>query len=120
MWTIRCTALLPRPLRAAISPRDSGPEAPWKAASTRNPRAMAPTKSGSSPGRAAGVFTTHPGSAHKLAHRLRAGTVWVNMYHAIDPAVPFGGVRMSGHGCEGGTEHLDEFLDTKAIWINTD
>lgn len=71
-------------------------------------------------GLAAGVFTTHLGTAHKLAHRLRAGTVWVNMYHAIDPAVPFGGVRMSGHGREGGTEHLDEFLDTKAIWINTD
>ncbi|MBM3606550.1 MAG: aldehyde dehydrogenase [Alphaproteobacteria bacterium] len=71
-------------------------------------------------GLAAGVFTTHLGTAHKLAHRLRAGTVWVNMYHAIDPAVPFGGVKMSGHGREGGTEHLDEFLDTKAIWINTD
>lgn len=71
-------------------------------------------------GLAAGIFTTHLGTAHKLAHRLRAGSVWVNMYHAIDPAVPFGGVKMSGHGREGGTEHLDEFLDTKAIWINTD
>ena len=71
-------------------------------------------------GLSAGVFTRHLGTAHKLARRLRAGTVWVNMYHAIDPAIPFGGVRMSGHGREGGTEHLDEFLDTKAIWINTD
>ncbi|WP_304617881.1 aldehyde dehydrogenase family protein [Paracoccus sp. (in: a-proteobacteria)] len=71
-------------------------------------------------GLAAGIFTRDLGTAHKLARRLRAGTVWVNMYHAIDPAIPFGGVRMSGHGREGGTEHLDEFLDTKAIWINTD
>ncbi|RWR50167.1 aldehyde dehydrogenase family protein [Sinirhodobacter ferrireducens] len=71
-------------------------------------------------GLAAGVFTTHLGTAHKLARRLRAGSVWVNMYHAIDPAVPFGGVKMSGYGREGGIEHLDEYLDTKAIWINTD
>ena len=71
-------------------------------------------------GLAAGVFSTNLGTAHKLAHRLKAGSVWVNMYHAIDPAVPFGGVKMSGYGREGGTEHLEEHLDTKAIWINAD
>jgi aldehyde dehydrogenase (NAD+) len=71
-------------------------------------------------GLAAGVFSTHLGTAHKLAHRLKAGSVWVNMYHAIDPAVPFGGVKMSGYGREGGVEHMEEYLDTKAIWINTD
>ncbi|MEQ8291266.1 MAG: aldehyde dehydrogenase family protein [Roseovarius sp.] len=71
-------------------------------------------------GLAAGVFSTHLGTAHKLAHRLKAGSVWVNMYHAIDPAVPFGGVKMSGYGREGGTEHMEEYLDTKAIWINAD
>ncbi len=71
-------------------------------------------------GLAAGIFTTHLGTAHKLARRIRAGSVWVNMYHAIDPAVPFGGVKMSGYGREGGIEHLEEYLDTKAVWINTD
>ncbi|SFT64416.1 aldehyde dehydrogenase family protein [Sedimentitalea nanhaiensis] len=71
-------------------------------------------------GLAAGVFSTHLGTAHKLAHRLKAGSVWVNMYHAIDPAVPFGGVKMSGYGREGGREHVEEYLDTKAIWINAD
>lgn len=71
-------------------------------------------------GLAAGIFTTHLGTAHKLAHRIKAGSVWVNMYHAIDPAVPFGGVKMSGYGREGGLEHMGEYLDTKAIWINTD
>ena len=71
-------------------------------------------------GLAAGVFSTHLGTAHKLAHRIKAGSVWVNMYHAIDPAVPFGGVKMSGYGREGGVEHMEEYLDTKAIWINTD
>lgn len=71
-------------------------------------------------GLAAGIFSTHLGTAHKLAHRIKAGSVWVNMYHAIDPAVPFGGVKMSGYGREGGVEHMEEYLDTKAIWINTD
>ncbi len=71
-------------------------------------------------GLAAGIFTTQLGTAHKLARRIKAGSVWVNMYHAIDPAVPFGGVKMSGYGREGGVEHLEEYLDTKAVWINTD
>lgn len=71
-------------------------------------------------GLAAGIFTTHLGTAHKLSRRIRAGSVWVNMYHAIDPAVPFGGMKMSGYGREGGVEHMDEYLETKAIWINTD
>lgn len=52
--------------------------------------------------------------------RRVTGSVWVNMYHAIDPAVPFGGVRMSVYGREGGTEHMEEYLDTRAIWINAD
>ncbi len=42
------------------------------------------------------------------------------MYHAIDPAVPFGGVKMSGYGREGGREQMEEYLETKAVWINTD
>ncbi len=71
-------------------------------------------------GLSAGVFTTHLGTAHKLARRIRAGSVWINMYHAIDPAVPFGGVKMSGYGREGGRDHIEEYLDTKAIWINAD
>ncbi|MGC0225874.1 aldehyde dehydrogenase family protein [Pseudooceanicola nitratireducens] len=71
-------------------------------------------------GLAAGIFTTHLGTAHKLAHRIKAGSVWVNMYHAIDPAVPFGGMKMSGYGREGGAEHVEEYLETKAIWINAD
>lgn len=71
-------------------------------------------------GLAAGIFTTHLGTAHKLARRIKAGSVWVNMYHAIDPAVPFGGMKMSGYGREGGAEHVGEYLETKAVWINTD
>lgn len=71
-------------------------------------------------GLAAGIFTRDLGKAHKLARRIRAGSVWVNMYHAIDPAVPFGGMKQSGYGREGGVEQIEAYLETKAIWINTD
>jgi aldehyde dehydrogenase (NAD+) len=71
-------------------------------------------------GLGAGVFTRDLGKAHQLVNRLRAGSVWVNTYHAIDPAVPFGGYKMSGYGREGGAEHLDEYLNTKGVWIRTD
>jgi aldehyde dehydrogenase (NAD+) len=71
-------------------------------------------------GLAAGVFTTDVRKAHQLARRIRAGSVWVNTYHALDPAVPFGGYKMSGYGREGGVEHLEEYLNTKGIWIKID
>ncbi|WP_269930986.1 aldehyde dehydrogenase family protein [Aminobacter sp. HY435] len=71
-------------------------------------------------GLAAGVFTRDLATAHQLAKRLRAGSVWVNTYHAIDPAVPFGGYKMSGYGREGGAEHLEEYLSTKGVFIRID
>lgn len=71
-------------------------------------------------GLAAGVFTRDVSKAHKLSRSLRAGSVWVNTYHAIDPAVPFGGYKMSGYGREGGREHLDEYLNTKGVFIKLD
>ena len=71
-------------------------------------------------GLAAGVFTRDVATAHRLSRRLRAGSVWVNTYHAIDPAVPFGGYKMSGYGREGGAEHLDEYLNTKGVFIRID
>lgn len=71
-------------------------------------------------GLAAGVFTRDIGTAHRLVHRLRAGSVWVNTYHTLDPAMPFGGFKMSGYGKEGGHEHLEEYLGTKAVWMKLD
>jgi len=71
-------------------------------------------------GLAAGVFTRDVSKAHALAHRIRAGSVWVNTYHAIDPAAPFGGYKMSGYGREGGAEHLEEYLNVKGVWIKID
>lgn len=71
-------------------------------------------------GLAAGVFTQNLATAHQLSRKIRAGSVWVNTYHAIDPAMPFGGYKMSGYGREGGAEHLDEYLTTKGVFIKID
>ncbi|RUV62001.1 aldehyde dehydrogenase family protein [Mesorhizobium sp. M5C.F.Ca.IN.020.29.1.1] len=71
-------------------------------------------------GLAAGVFTQDLATAHQLSRKIRAGSVWVNTYHAIDPAMPFGGYKMSGYGREGGAEHLDEYLNTKGVFIKID
>ncbi|RWB29733.1 MAG: aldehyde dehydrogenase family protein [Mesorhizobium sp.] len=71
-------------------------------------------------GLAAGVFTQNLATAHQLSRKIRAGSVWVNTYHAIDPAMPFGGYKMSGYGREGGAEHLDDYLNTKGVFIKID
>lgn len=68
-------------------------------------------------GLGAGVWTRDVRVAHRLSKTVRAGTVWVNCYQAMDPAIPFGGYKMSGYGREGGAEHLDQYLDTKAVVV---
>lgn len=70
-------------------------------------------------GLAAAVWTQDITRAHRAVKRIKAGTVWVNHYGAMDPAVPFGGYKMSGFGREGGTEHIESYLQTKGVWIRT-
>ena len=68
-------------------------------------------------GLAAGVWTGDIARVHRMSARLRAGTVWANCYLLSDPAVPFGGVKMSGLGREFGLEQLDELLEVKSVWV---
>ena len=70
-------------------------------------------------GLGSGVWTRDVTKAHQLARSIRAGSVWVNCYQALDPAVPFGGYKMSGYGREGGKQHVEEYLNVKAVWIKT-
>lgn len=68
-------------------------------------------------GLGSGVWTRDVSKAHQVAGALKAGTVWVNCYLQLDPAIPFGGYKMSGYGRESGTEHMDHYLNTKSVVV---
>ncbi|WP_421992520.1 aldehyde dehydrogenase family protein [Roseococcus sp.] len=70
-------------------------------------------------GLGSGLWTRDVTKAHKLAKAIRAGSVWINCYQAMDPAVPFGGYKMSGYGRESGKQHVEEYLNVKSVWIKT-
>ncbi|MEN0075044.1 MAG: aldehyde dehydrogenase family protein [Paracraurococcus sp.] len=70
-------------------------------------------------GLGSGLWTRDVSKAHKLARAIRAGSVWINCYQAMDPAVPFGGYKMSGYGRESGKQHVEEYLNVKSVWIRT-
>jgi len=69
-------------------------------------------------GLAAGVWTENLKNAHSIAHRLKAGTVWINTYHQVDPASPFGGYKQSGFGREMGSYALDNYTEVKSVWVD--
>jgi len=66
-------------------------------------------------GLAAGIWTQDIKKAHKLASKLRAGTVWINCYNVFDPALPFGGYKQSGWGREMGHEVLEHYTEVKSV-----
>jgi acyl-CoA reductase-like NAD-dependent aldehyde dehydrogenase len=68
-------------------------------------------------GLAGAVWTKDVHRAHRVAARIKAGSVWINAYRVVAPSVPFGGFKHSGLGRENGVHAVDEYLEEKAIWV---
>ncbi|HEY3953354.1 MAG TPA: aldehyde dehydrogenase [Streptosporangiaceae bacterium] len=68
-------------------------------------------------GLAGAVWTKDIHRGHRVAHALKAGTVWINAYRVVGPDVPFGGYGLSGIGRENGIDAVREYTQTKAIWV---
>jgi aminomuconate-semialdehyde/2-hydroxymuconate-6-semialdehyde dehydrogenase len=72
---------------------------------------------GSRYGLSASVWTRDLGKAHRVAAAIDCGTVWVNTWLLRDLRVPFGGMKESGVGREGGFDSLDFFTEAKNVCI---
>ncbi len=68
-------------------------------------------------GLAASIWTRDTSRAHRVAHRIQSGTVWVNCWMIRDLRVPFGGMKQSGLGREGGEEALRFFTEPKNVCV---
>jgi acyl-CoA reductase-like NAD-dependent aldehyde dehydrogenase len=65
------------------------------------------------------VWTGDPARGHRLARRIKAGTVGINMPFTAFPGIPFGGYKHSGFGRELGLETLELYLETKSVIVST-
>jgi 4-guanidinobutyraldehyde dehydrogenase / NAD-dependent aldehyde dehydrogenase len=69
-------------------------------------------------GLAAGVWTANLARAHRVARKLRAGSVWVNYWDGGDMTAPFGGFKQSGNGRDKSLHAFEKYTELKATWIN--
>ncbi|RUZ82677.1 aldehyde dehydrogenase family protein, partial [Mesorhizobium sp. M7A.F.Ca.CA.001.14.1.1] len=68
-------------------------------------------------GLAASIWTNNLGAAHRLAAKIKSGTVWVNCHNVNDVTMPFGGFKQSGWGRELGEQALQLYTETKTVAI---
>lgn len=68
-------------------------------------------------GLAAGLWTSNLDRAHRVARKLRAGSVWVNYWDGGDMTAPFGGYKQSGNGRDKSLHAFDKYTEMKATWI---
>ena len=66
------------------------------------------------------VWTRDIGAAHRLAQRIKAGSVWINAYNCFDSSSPFGGYKQSGFGREMGPHALESYTQIKSVWVSLD
>ncbi len=64
------------------------------------------------------VWTKDVKRAHQMAQKIKAGTVWINCYHFVDAAAPWGGVKQSGYGREKGAYALENYTALKSVWVD--
>jgi acyl-CoA reductase-like NAD-dependent aldehyde dehydrogenase len=64
------------------------------------------------------VWTRDVKRAHRVAHKIVAGIVWINSHHKNDPSSPWGGMKESGMGRENGWECLREYTQTQSIVVS--
>ena len=69
-------------------------------------------------GLAASVWTREISRAHRVAHLMDVGLVWINDHHRNDPASPWGGTKDSGIGRENGLEALRQYTQTHSVVVN--
>lgn len=68
-------------------------------------------------GLGASIWSNNLSLVHQMIPQIEAGTVWVNTHNVVDACLPFGGVKQSGFGREQGHEQLENFLETKSVWM---
>lgn len=66
-------------------------------------------------GLAASIWTNNLSAAHRMIPRIRAGSVWINCHSVLDPAVPFGGHKLSGFGREMGAAAVSYYTEMKSV-----
>ncbi|MDE2489217.1 MAG: aldehyde dehydrogenase family protein [Elusimicrobia bacterium] len=64
------------------------------------------------------VWTKDVKKAHRMAQMIKAGTVWINCYHFVDAAAPWGGVKQSGYGREKGPWAIENYTTLKSVWVD--
>ena len=65
------------------------------------------------------IWTGDPARGHRIAARIKSGTVGINMPYTAFPGIPFGGYKQSGFGRELALETLDLYLETKSVIVST-
>jgi acyl-CoA reductase-like NAD-dependent aldehyde dehydrogenase len=84
------------------------------------PEEAAAIANGTEYGLVAAVWTRDIKLAHRMAAEIKAGSVWINTYNGFDSGSPFGGYKLSGFGRDLGAYALDQYTQTKSVWVALD
>ena len=68
-------------------------------------------------GLGASIWSNDLAAVHRMIPRIKSGSVWVNCHSALDPALPFGGYKMSGVGREMGSAAIEHYTELKSVLI---